>query len=152
MRRMLLGVGNRLGRDDAVGPHIAAALSDSDWNAVDCGTALENASGLVAREAPELLVIVDAARMGLAPGSVRTMPIDFHDRMLASTHGLPLGFVMDRIRDRVGEILLIGIEPEDVSFGEGLTPPVERAAASIVECLRRNALDELLPFTASANG
>jgi len=147
MKRMLLGVGNRLSRDDAVGPHVAAALVGSSWNAVDCGTALENASGLVAREGPELLVIVDAAHMSLPPGSIRTMPLEFQDRMLASTHGLPLGFVMDRIRDQVGEILLIGIEPEEVSFGEGLSPVVERAATSLIECLQRDALDELLPLT-----
>jgi len=141
---MLLGVGNRLGRDDGVGPRVAVSLANTDWRAVDCGTSLENATGLVAREAPDLLVIVDAARLGLAPGSVRTMPIRFHDRMLASTHGLPLGFVMDRIRDRVGEILLVGVEPEDLSLGEGLSPAVEKAAARLVECLRRNQL-ELLP-------
>ena len=57
-----------------------------------------------------------------------------------------LGFVMDRIRDRVGEILLIGIEPEEVSFGEGLSPVVECAATSLIDSLKRDALNELHPL------
>ena len=57
MKRMLLGVGNRLSHDDGVGPVVAQALAESDWIAIDCGTALESTSGIVSRERPDLLVI-----------------------------------------------------------------------------------------------
>ncbi|MEE8593480.1 MAG: hypothetical protein V3T03_05075 [Candidatus Bipolaricaulota bacterium] len=40
--------------------------------------------------------------------------------------------------------VLIGIEPADVSFGEGLPPVVEAAACTLIELLRRNDLDEIL--------
>jgi len=137
MKRVLLGVGNRLSRDDGVGPAVARAMDGVDgWMTIDCGTALENACGIVAREEPDLLVIVDAARMGLPPGSIRRLPIESTDRMLASTHGLPLSFVIERIGGTVQDTVLIGIEPGDLTFGEGISEPVSKAADALAEILR----------------
>ena len=138
MKRLLLGVGNRLSSDDGVGPTVAASLAGAEgWTAIDCGTALANASGIVSRESPDLLVLVDAARMGLAAGAVRRLPTDGTDRMLASTHGLPLPFVIDRMRAHVGEVILLGIEPASLALGEALSPEVATAAEWLVERLRR---------------
>ena len=138
MKRMLLGVGNRLSHDDGAGPAVAAALADSAWMAVDCGTALENAAGLVSRERPDLLVIVDAATMDSPPGSLYRLPTQAEDRMLASTHGLPISFVLEHMKAAAAEILLIGIEPADLSFGEGLSPAVDAAVRDLVNRLRRD--------------
>jgi len=149
MNRLLLGVGNRLSRDDGVGPIVATKLASSDsteWTAIDCGTALENASGIVSRENPDLLVIVDAAQMGLPPGSIRSLPTQATDRMLASTHGLPLTFVLDRLRGSVSDVLLVGIEPEDLSLGEGLSSIVGQAADRLVELLAQGAVDGITPL------
>jgi len=146
MKRMLLGVGNRLSRDDGVGPAIACELVGSDWIAVDCGTAIENVAGWVLRERPDLLAIVDAAVMGLPPGSVRRLPLGCHNHMLASTHGLPLSFVLDRIEPTAGRIVLIGVEPEDLSWGEGLSESVAAAASSLIAELRGATDLETIPL------
>ena len=144
MKRLLLGVGNRLSLDDGVGPAVAAALVGAEgWMSVDCGTALENASGIVSRESPDLLVLVDAASMGLEPGAIRRLPTSDTDRMLASTHGLPLPFVIERLREHVGEVVLVGIEPKTLSLGEGLSDEVAVAAQWLVECLRRFEIDRI---------
>jgi len=143
MKRMLLGVGNRLSHDDGVGPVIAQALADSDWVSIDCGTALENAVGMVSRERPDLLVIVDAAHMGMEPGTYRRLPIQSNDHMLASTHGLPLSFVLANIESAAEETILIGMEPADLSFGEGLSPVVEAEALALIEVLRKKDLDKI---------
>jgi hydrogenase 3 maturation protease len=137
VKRVLVGVGNRLSHDDGIGPVVAARLDGAqDWLCVDCGTALENTCGLIVRESPDLLVVVDAARMGLRPGSIRRVPLRAHDRMLASTHGLPIAFVWERIATAVGRIVLVGVEPVDLSFGEGLSPAVSLAADALLARLR----------------
>ncbi len=133
---MLLGVGNRLSRDDGAGPALAALLADSTWIAVDCGTSLENVGGIVSREKPDLLVIADAARMGLPPGTARRLPRPAIDRMLASTHGLPLSFFIDRLGDAATETVILGIEPAELSFGEGLSPVVSAAVTSLADLLK----------------
>jgi len=143
-KRMLLGVGNRLSHDDGVGPYVAQALAPSDWIAIDCGIALENASGIVSREKPDLLVIVDAAMMNEEPGTFLRLPIQANDRMLVSTHGLPLSFVLSHIGAAAKETVLIGIEPMDLSLGEGLSPLVDASARALVEQLLRHDLDSLL--------
>lgn len=135
MMRMLLGIGNRLSRDDGVGPVLAEQLLGSDWLAMDCGTSLENAAGIVSRERPGQLVIADAARMGLPPGEVRRLPPPAVDRMLASTHGLPISFFLDRLASAARDTTILGIEPADLSFGEGLSPEVRRAVRRLVEVL-----------------
>jgi hydrogenase 3 maturation protease len=143
MKRMLIGVGNRLSHDDGAGPVVAEALVDSDWLAIDCGTSLENATGIVSREQPDLLVIVDAATMGKKPGEFFLLPIAAKDRMLASTHGLPLSFVLGNIESSAKETVLIGIQPEDMSFGEGLTEPVEASTQVLISLLRHSHLENI---------
>jgi len=152
MKRVLLGVGNHLSRDDGVGPAVARAMDGVDgWMTIDCGIALENASGIVAREEPDLLVIVDAAQMGLPPGSIRRLPIESTDRMLASTHGLPLSFVIERIGAAVQETVLIGIEPGDLTFGEGISEPVSKAADALAEILRGGDAERVPALEASGS-
>jgi hydrogenase 3 maturation protease len=138
MKRMLLGVGNRLSRDDGAGPILAERLAESDWLAVDCGTSLENAAGIVSRERPDRLVIADAARMGLSPGEVRRLPRPAVDRMLVSTHGLPISFFLDRLQSAARETTILGIEPADLSFGEGLSAEATVAVEWLVEVLTTN--------------
>ena len=154
MKRMILGVGNRLSHDDGAGPAVASQMADAghDWLSIDCGTSLENAVGLVGREQPDLLILVDAARMGLPPGSVRRLPLTSPDQMLASTHGLPLPFVLGRLEQPAGESVLIGIEPEDLSFGEGLSDVVSAAVSHVVALLRADRWQEILSAGGATSG
>ncbi|MCX7750777.1 MAG: hydrogenase 3 maturation endopeptidase HyCI [Candidatus Bipolaricaulota bacterium] len=147
-RKVLLGVGNPLRRDDGVGVWVAERLRGSAWEVVLAGTSVENALGLVRRLAPELLVVVDAAEMGLPPGSVRRLPLPGAERMLGSTHGLPLSLLLGTVKDRVGELVLIGIQPAERSLGEGLTPAVRAGAEGLVALLRTGDLGKIPPLAA----
>lgn len=143
MKRMLLGVGNVLSHDDGVGPVVARRLSGSDWVAVDCGTALENAAGLVEQEAPDLLIVVDAARMGTSPGTVCRIPLSLQAQMLGTTHGLPLAVVLSYVGRAAGHVELIGVEPADISWGEGLSPRLMETVERLVSVLHKGALEEI---------
>ncbi len=146
MKRMLLGVGNRLSHDDGVGPVVATSIDGSSgWIAIDCGTSFENVAGLVLRERPDVLVIVDAAQMGTDPGTVLRLPMGTHDRMLASTHGLPLSFVLGNLKSAARDTAIIGVEPADLSLGEGLSMEVSRAAHALIRHLETEDLDSI-PF------
>ena len=146
--RVLIGVGNPLGRDDGVGVYVAQALSGAPgWRVIPAGPFLENALGLVKRERPELLVIVDAANMGLPPGEFRRLPLESAPRMLGSTHGLPLDFLLGLLKDAAREVTLVGIQPRDLSLGQGLTPEVRKGADELISLLQEVAI-ETIPWLA----
>ena len=75
------------------------------------------------------------------PGEFFLLPIAANDRMLASTHGLPLSFVLGNIESSAKTTVLIGIQPQDMSFGEGLSEAVEASAQVLIEHLRCTYLE-----------
>ncbi|HEU67912.1 MAG TPA: hydrogenase 3 maturation endopeptidase HyCI [Candidatus Acetothermia bacterium] len=142
----MLGIGNPLRRDDGAGLWVAERLRGTGWEVIPAGQGVENALGVVRRLAPDLLVIVDAAEMGLPPGSVRRLPVEGAGRMLGSTHALPLPFLLGTVWDAVGKMVLIGIQPADRSLGEGLTPAVQVGAEALVALLRAGDVEAVPPM------
>lgn len=135
--RILFGIGNVDRGDDGIGPYIAERFVHPEWIAYNVGTAPENFTGLVRRERPSRLVMIDAADMGLPPGSIRRIPRDLIQDVGFGTHMLPLYHVIDYLRDAVaGDIILIGIQPAGKNYGDPMSPPVIAAAEQVIERLR----------------
>jgi hydrogenase maturation protease len=144
----VIGVGNVLARDEGIGPVVIARLRGlslgSGVRLVDLGSDglsllnhLEEASGVV---------IVDCARMGLKPGSVRSFnPAQvrsFRDGAANfSLHSLDVVALLD-LATKLFEcppVKIIGVEPEDVSSGEGLSQVLRRRIPRIVRTVLREA-------------
>ena len=139
---MVIGVGNLLLRDEGAGIHAVQDLQKKDLppdvEVIDAGVAgvglLDFFSG--ARK----LVLIDAAEMGLEPGAVvRFTPEDVRFRSGAlkfSTHDLALPEVLTLARalNRCpSEVVIIGIQPKEISWGTELTPKVQLAVPRVVE-------------------
>ena len=141
-RVAFLGIGHPLRRDDAAGVEFCRRMAPAlagrdDVLVVAGGPAPENCVGALRAFAPQQVIVVDAARMGQPPGTL--LRIDPSDPRVAgaSTHTLPLPAFFDYMETTLGcDVTLLGIEPADTSFGEGLTPAVAQA----VEQAAREAL------------
>ena len=124
---VVLGVGNFLHGDDGAGPAVAAgvlALGLPGVSAFDCGTAPENFTGVVRRLHPDLLVVADAADMGLPAGSVRRIPAcRIHDTAIG-THMMALSHLVRFLADAAEEIAVVGVQPLWMGDGEGLSAEV----------------------------
>ncbi len=151
-RTLIIGLGNPLLRDDAVGLHVArqvrAALAGRD----DAEVVEESCGGLRLMERMvgyDRAILIDAIRGDRAPGTVLTLdPREVHTQHSASAHdvNLPTALALGR---RTGarlpsddQLRIIAIEVEDVeNFGEEMTPAVEaaipRAAAQVLAELDR---------------
>ncbi len=153
---LVLGVGNLMKGDDAVGPVVARRLGakcadepateergPSRIVALDCGTTPENYTSVIRRLRPQLLVIVDAAEMGLEAGQLRIIPRERVGSLGLSTHSMPLSLFMSYVEELVVEIILVGVQPHSMAFGAELSPGVAATADILVECLERNGLSEL---------
>jgi hydrogenase 3 maturation protease len=153
---LVLGVGNVMKGDDGVGPYVASLLiangcADTDAFAdgasrilaIDCAMTPENYTSVVRRLHPDLLVIVDAAEMGLTVGECRRIPADRVGALGLSTHSMPLSLFMDYVRGMVHRMMLIGVQPRTMALGEGLSPEVRRAGDELVSLLSEGQPDGL---------
>ena len=120
MTDVLLCVGNSMMGDDGAGPLLAemcAANPQGNWVVIDGGSAPENDVVAIRELRPERLLIVDATDMGLNPGEIRLIdPDDIAGMFMMTTHNMPLNYLVDQIKDDVGEVLFLGIQPDIVGF------------------------------------
>ena len=135
-------IGNALLGDDAVGCRVAELLREKNFpGVVDCGTTPENhiatlRAPTLRTQPPSVLLIVDAADMGLAPGELRGLSIEELDAAAIVSHGVPLSLLLSPFAG-VFEIVVLGIQPAVTQLGAPLSDAVERAALRVVELIER---------------
>ncbi len=137
---VVLGVGSPLRSDDAAGLHVAAALGRAplpNITVIEAGPAPENFTSEVRRLHPAALVLVDCARMGEPPGTLRLIAPQEIAGVSFGTHGLPLSVLADYVRREVGcSVLFLGIEPQSIEPGETLSAAVQTGVQEAVTLLR----------------
>ncbi len=142
---VVLGIGNTLLSDEGVGVRLAAALAAEGLPAgvrvVDGGT-IGLALAPVVERAGALLVL-DAARMGAAPGSLRLVEGGEFDAFLGSRPATPhdIGLAdLVRALALAGTLparrALLAVEPALLSLGEALSPPVAAALPAALAAVR----------------
>jgi hydrogenase maturation protease len=142
---LILGLGNTLLRDEAVGSEVIRRLEAAGdlpgTVFVDGGTLSFTLAGPIA-DSPRLIV-VDAAVMGAAAGTVQVFEGEAMDRQLSrkgkSVHEVSLQDLMDmaRLTNTLPPFrALMGIEPAEVDWGERLTPAVETAVPLAMDAVR----------------
>jgi hydrogenase 3 maturation protease len=151
---VILGVGNRLRGDDAVGCVVCDELKGTgdsplatrhsplapDVFVLDCGSTPENYIQPVADRNPARILVVDCCDYGAQPGEFRLFSRDGIEQLsygLLSTHTLPLTLTIEMLSlTTKATIELLGIQPERIEFGGDLSEPVQRALPAVVEFLR----------------
>lgn len=132
---LIIGMGNRLKRDDGVGSIIAEKLKEKireeNLFVIDAENAPENYTGKIKEISPELLLIIDAVDFGSYPGDFRIFEIDEIKDTTVSTHNFSISLLKKFIK--VDEIYLLGIQPENISFGENLSERVKKSVEKIIE-------------------
>lgn len=142
MKILVLGIGNTLLTDEGVGVVAMRELEDqfgtrADMEFLDGGT-LSFTLAVPISECTALLVI-DAAELGAAPGTVRSFEGEEMDRFLGANHkssvhevGLLDLMSVSRLTGCWPEHrALIGIQPAVVAWGEALTPAVAAALPEV---------------------
>jgi hydrogenase maturation protease len=142
MDTVVIGVGNRMRRDDAAGPLVIDRLAVKAMT----GVRLVEVTG----DAPEIInawrgvrraVVVDAVVSGGTPGEVHR--VDAHGGVpsnwrSASTHlvGLAEAVELATVLECFPEELVVyGIEAKNVGPGEGLSRPVAKAMDDLVDAV-----------------
>lgn len=149
---LALGLGNTLLTDEAVGVRVAerlATLPEAQALGIrplDGGTM--GLTLMVEMEDAGAMVVIDSAYLGAAPGTIEVFEGADMDHFLRTRgrnpHDIGLDDVMDglRLRGAVPERrALVGIQPENLTVGESMTPDVAaavpRAADLILALVKR---------------
>jgi len=136
---VVLTVGNSLMGDDGAGPLLAELLeaeAANGWSVIDGGSAPENVVHAVRAEAPDRVLVVDAADMQLEPGAVRRIhEAEIARRFLITTHAIPLDVLIASLKETVPLVTFVGIQPARVTFFGTMTAAVKAAVEGLHRAL-----------------
>ena len=146
---IVLGMGNLLLKDEGIGVHVAQTMQATpspdnvDLEVIDGGT-LPDAT-LSFGEADKLIV-VDAVKAGGEPGAIyrfRPEDISLNNDVLTSLHQISLLenlWLTERFGQKPGEVVIIGVEPEDMSSGLELSTKLQQRIPRIIKVVLEEAL------------
>jgi hydrogenase 3 maturation protease len=140
LRVLVLGIGNEMLGDDAVGHLLACDLADlvrEGFLATGCGVAVENAGPLIRRHRADVVVLIDAAT-GIRRLPWGFVPIARLDAFCHSTHSVPLSLLVSvwKADNPTLDVHFIGVTPRSNEFGSGLSPAVAAARTEIAAIFR----------------
>jgi hydrogenase 3 maturation protease len=145
LRLVVLGIGNELDGDDAAGVLVVRSLQVisaglDNLLPVEGGIAPENFTGKIRRFEPDVVLMVDAADFGAAPGSVRQLDLEEMDGFSASTHTLPPSVLANFLTVEMGcAVLFLGIQAGTLEFDRPVTPLVGKGVEEIAVEINRLA-------------
>ena len=96
----------------------------------------ENFTDVLKRENPSNILIIDAALMGEVPGTLNIVNSEDISEIGFSTHSLPMSVIVKYLTHYINtEILIIGIEPENIDFGKQLSKKIYEKNLKFTEML-----------------
>jgi len=145
---VVVGVGNELRGDDAAGArlaqHLEAAIPSAQTPSsvapliFHAGDVPEDYAVRVADQCPEVVLLLDAAAMGLPPGSCRLLAAEDIPPVPGVTHRPSLEMFAAFVRlDCGAQTYLLGIQPHMAHLGMGdeMSPEVEAALEALERML-----------------
>ncbi|MFC5821715.1 hydrogenase maturation protease [Nonomuraea harbinensis] len=136
-RTVVIGVGNDYRGDDGAGPAVVRLLRGLGVSAV--GNGGDPAELIEAWTGAAVAVVIDAARSGDRPGTVRRHAgLRGLPERTASTHALSLAdaVALGRALGRLpGELVVYTVEGEGFALGAGLSPPVLASVPRVAEAV-----------------
>jgi coenzyme F420 hydrogenase subunit delta len=154
-RTAVIGVGNRLWGDDGAGPELLKRLKE-EWEGrethldsqgrilfIDAGDSPEDCLIRVVDFKPDLVLAIDAVDLQAEPGSIAVLQSEaIPEAFCCSTHRLPLRTIIQLWESSGTKTLVLGIQPKDVIFRDGLSPEVKMSIETLAQFFSRQPCKE----------
>ena len=126
---LVVGVGNPMRGDDVAGLVLAERVAEKlELEYLRCEEVPENYVGKMLDDPADTILLVDAVDMKQAPGEIGLLaPDELADNGI-STHNCSVGLlakVLAGVKDK--QMLILGIQPQNLGWGQPLTPQVSEA-------------------------
>jgi len=137
---IVLGIGNTLRSDDAVGSILASRIKDKvPYTVWDAGVSPENYLEKIIGEKPDTVLLIDAADFGGKPGEYRVLESqDLKTANLFFTHNASVSLLINYLQSSFKvDIIILIIQPKFVGFGDTLSEEVARSSDELEEWFSR---------------
>jgi hydrogenase 3 maturation protease len=138
---VIIGMGNELRADDAVGLHIVRLLKPYTNNRLQVfegHMTPEAFIGPACAVHPTHLLIVDAAELQKKPGVWQVLSSDDVEEGLFTTHAIPATEVAAEIQRRCGsKVAFLGIQPKSRDISLSLSRECQQTAKKIADIIQR---------------
>jgi len=123
--------------DDGCGPKLIENLKNRQIRAhlFDCGTVPENYIFPILSTSCDTIILVDAADIGAAPGSIKVLPLDDLSHFGLSTHNSSIRLFTDLLmtgKDNLN-IFAVSIQPKTIAFGDSLSEEVKKGISVLTD-------------------
>jgi hydrogenase 3 maturation protease len=130
----IMGIGNFDRADDAVGIAVIENLEKAklldNINLINAGPVPEAFTGVIKKQEPDILIIIDAAMMNEKPGTIRVFTEeDIDDAYMVTPHKVSMTMYMTYLKNYLKDLkaYFIGIEPGNLSYMESITEETQKS-------------------------
>jgi hydrogenase 3 maturation protease len=128
---LFVGIGNVLKHDDGAGVFLTRRIKECDKiKTLIVEQSIENYIGKINTLNPDILVLVDCLFFNKYPGFSDIIPVEELQCQTTNTHNISLKKISELFKMPV---FVLGIEPENIKFGEGLTEMVDKIINEIAD-------------------
>jgi hydrogenase maturation protease len=132
-RKLFVGIGNVLKRDDGIGVYIARRIETSETvKVLIVEASIENYIGKINSLPHDVLILIDAVNFRQKPGYYSVLAPEEILDYTANTHNISIPKLLGFFKSQV---LILGIQPESVSLGEKISGPVKKQADHILKMI-----------------
>lgn len=133
-RLSIVCVGNELNGDDGAGPILYEKIRDLQnerLQLIDAKTVPENFLGPIVEFRPDVVLVVDAADFGGAPGEWRFIKEEEIGNFSVSSHGGNLGLIERFLKGKGIQTRFLGIQPRQTAIGTSVSPDVAQSVDAL---------------------
>lgn len=140
---LILGIGNILLKDEGIGVHVVNKIKEmslpENVEVLDGGTAGLDLVDFISGY--KKLIVIDAVNAGGEPGTIYRLTeenLDIKPKAIMSFHDidfLDALYMSDIMKEKPEEIVVIGIEPKNMSDGVDLSPEIEEKIPIIINAV-----------------
>ncbi|MBA4322079.1 MAG: hypothetical protein C0408_04615 [Odoribacter sp.] len=132
---LFVGIGNVLKQDDGIGVYISRNIKETHRIlSLTVEVSIENYIGKINSLKPDILILIDCVDLNLAPGSSRLLPLGEIQDLTFNTHNISLKRLSDFFKVPT---FILGIQPENVDFGENISYLVMTVAGKIIQQINK---------------
>jgi hydrogenase 3 maturation protease len=132
---LFVGIGNVLRSDDGVGVYICRNIKAiNNIKTLIAEVSIENYIKKINDLNPDVLILVDCVNFNKKPGYSDLLPVEKIKDFTTNTHNISLKRISEFFKMKV---LVLGIQPASLIFGENLSRQVKESADRIVENINR---------------